>query len=138
MAKANQKTLARKRRQYKVRKKVLGTAERPRVSVFRTSKHIYASLINDDYEQFNLDNPPADGEKAKSGSITICATSTLHKSLGISNGGNVDAAKVVGAEIARLAKENNIQNVVFDRNGFLYHGRVKALAEAIRETGLLK
>jgi large subunit ribosomal protein L18 len=138
MAKTNKKTLARKRRQYKVRKKVLGTADRPRISVFRSAKHIYAQIINDDYEQYNIDNPPSDGENERCGSITICSTSSLDKDLGLSNGGNVDAAKRVGEEIAKLAKEKNVTQVIFDRNGFLYHGRVKALAEAIRETGLLK
>ena len=138
MAKTNKKTLARKRRQYKVRKKVFGTAERPRVSVFRSAKHIYAQIINDDYDQFNIDNPPADGENGRCGSITICSASSLDKNLGLSNGGNVDAAKRVGEAVAKLAKEKNVTQVVFDRNGFLYHGRVKALAEAIRETGLLK
>jgi large subunit ribosomal protein L18 len=138
MAKTNKKTLARKRRQYKVRKKVLGTADRPRISVFRSAKHIYAQIINDDYEQYNIDNPPSDGGNERCGSITICSTSSLDKDLGLSNGGNVDAAKRVGEEIAKLAKEKNVTQVIFDRNGFLYHGRVKALAEAIRETGLLK
>jgi len=133
MAKTSKKTLARKRRQYKVRKKVFGTAERPRVTVFRSAKHIYAQLINDDYDQFNLDH----GE-AKSGSITLGAVSSLDKELGLSNGGNAAAAKAVGNKIAELAKSKGIEKVVFDRNGFLYHGRVKALADAIRETGLLK
>lgn len=121
MAKTNKKVLSRKRRQYKVRKKVLGTVERPRVTVFRSAKHIYAQLITDENS---------------TGSITIAGVSS--KGLGISNGGNVEAAKQVGAKIAEIAKEKNIDKVVFDRNGFLYHGRVKALAEAIRETGLLK
>ena len=133
MAKTNKKTLARKRRQYKVRKKVFGTAERPRITVFRSAKHIYAQLINDDYDQYNLDN----GE-TKTGSITLGAASSLDKELGLSNGGNAAAAAVVGAKIAELAKSKGIEKVVFDRNGFLYHGRVKALADAIRETGLLK
>jgi large subunit ribosomal protein L18 len=133
MAKTNKKTLARKRRQYKVRKKVFGTAERPRVTVFRSSKHIYAQIINDDYAQYNLDN-----DASKSGSITLGAVSSLDKDLGLSNGGNAAAAAVVGAKVAELVKSKGIQNVVFDRNGFLYHGRVKALADAIRETGLLK
>jgi large subunit ribosomal protein L18 len=133
MAKTSKKTLARKRRQYKVRKKVFGTAERPRVTVFRSAKHIYAQLINDDYDQYNLDNGAT-----KSGSITLGAVSSLDKDLGLSNGGNAAAAAAVGTKIAELAKSKGIENVVFDRNGFLYHGRVKALADAIRETGLLK
>ena len=135
MAKTSNKTLTRKRRQYKVRKKVFGTAERPRITVFRSSKHIYAQLINDDFEQVNLDN---NGENTVSGSITLGAVSSLDKELGLSNGGNVEAAKKVGAKIAEIAKTKGIESVVFDRNGFLYHGRVKALAEAVRESGLLK
>ena len=127
------RTLARKRRQYKVRKKVFGTAARPRVTVFRSAKHIYAQIINDDYDQYNLDHGAS-----KSGSITLGAVSSLDKDLGLSNGGNAAAAAVVGAKVAELAKSKGIENVVFDRNGFLYHGRVKALADAIRETGLLK
>jgi len=121
MAKTDKKILARQRRQYKVRKKVLGTAERPRVTVFRSSKHIYAQLINDDQ---------------LGGSVTI--TGVGSKSIGLANGSNIAAAKQVGTKIAELAKANNISQVVFDRNGYLYHGRVKALADAIRETGLLK
>ena len=133
MAKTNKKSLARKRRQYKVRKKVFGTAERPRVTVFRSAKHIYAQIINDDYDQYNLDH----GE-SRSGSITLGAVSSLDKDLGLSNGGNAAAADAVGAKLAELAKSKGVEKVVFDRNGFLYHGRVKALADAIRETGLLK
>jgi len=121
MAKTNKKVLSRKRRQYKVRKKVQGTADRPRVTVFRSAKHIYAQLINDE---------------SPTGSVTIAGVSS--KGLKLANGGNVEAAKQVGAKIAEIAKEKNINQVVFDRNGFLYHGRVKALAEAIREVGLLK
>ena len=120
MGKTNKKVLSRKRRQYKVRKKVFGTADRPRVTVFRSAKHIYAQLINDENDK---------------GSVTIVGTGS--KSLGLSNGGNIEAAKQVGVKIAELAKEKNITQVVFDRNGYLYHGRVKALAEAIREVGLL-
>ena len=83
MAKTNKKTLARKRRQYtKFARKCFGTAERPRVSVFRSAKHIYAQIINDDYDQYNIDNPPVDGERSLSGSITICSTSSLDKNLG--------------------------------------------------------
>jgi len=135
MANTNKKTLARKRRQYKVRKKVFGTAERPRVSVFRSSKHIYAQLINDDYEGYNLSL--SEGDKAANGSISLGAVSSLDKELGLANGGNVEAAKKVGAKLVELAKSKGIEKVVFDRNGFLYHGRIKALADAIRESGLL-
>lgn len=137
MAKTSKKTLARKRRQYKVRKRVLGTAARPRVTVFRSSKHIYAQLINDDFDQFNLDEGNS-GEDMKVGSITLGSVSSLDKELELKNGGNCEAATKVGQKLAELAKSKGIENVVFDRNGFLYHGRVKALAEAIREAGLLK
>ena len=136
MAKTSKKVLARKRRQYKVRKKVIGTAERPRLTVFRSARHIYAQLINDDYEQYNLDNPPAESAKPRLGSITISGTGS--KDLGIANGGNIEAAKQVGVKIAEIAKAHNITNVVFDRNGFLYHGRVKVLVDAVRDAGLMK
>ena len=136
MAKTSKKILARKRRQYKVRKKVVGTAERPRLTVFRSARHIYAQLINDDFEQYNIDNPPAENAQPRLGSITI--TGTGSKYMGMEYGGNIEAAKQVGAKIAEIAKAHNITNVVFDRNGYLYHGRVKALADAVREAGLMK
>jgi len=137
MAKTSKKTLARKRRQYKVRKKVFGTAERPRVTVYRSAKHIYAQLINDDFEGFNSQHGNDEDSSQKIGSITLGAVSSLDRELGLSNGGNVEAAKKVGAKLAELAKSKGIEKVVFDRNGFLYHGRVKALADSIREAGLL-
>lgn len=111
---------ARLKRQARVRKKIRGTTECPRLSVYRSAKHIYAQLIDD-----------------VSGS-TLASASTLSKEVveGIDNTGNVAAAKSVGAAVAKKALEKNIKQVVFDRNGFLYHGRVKALAEAAREAGL--
>jgi large subunit ribosomal protein L18 len=109
---------ARLRRHLRVRKKVHGTAARPRLNVFRSSKHIYAQVIDD------------------LKGATLAAASSLDKELGIANGGNVEAARKVGALIAQRAKEKGIEAVVFDRGGYVYHGRVKALAEAAREAGL--
>jgi large subunit ribosomal protein L18 len=114
------KNKARKRRHLRVRKKVQGTAARPRLNVFRSSKHIYAQLIDD----------------VKG--VTIASASTLDSELKdvITHGGNVDAATKVGALIAKRALEKGIKAVVFDRGGYLYHGRVQALADAAREAGL--
>ncbi len=111
---------ARLKRKARVRRTVRGTDERPRLSVFRSAKHIYAQIIED------------------STGRTLAAASTACKDVadGLKNSGNVEAAKVVGAAIAKKALSNNIKQVVFDRNGFLYHGRVKALADAAREAGL--
>jgi large subunit ribosomal protein L18 len=111
---------ARLKRQVRVRRQVQGTGERPRLCIFRSSRHIYAQIIED-----------ASGK-------TLVAASTLNQDVAGALGysGNIDAAKAVGAAIARKALEQNIQQVVFDRNGFLYHGRVKALADAAREAGL--
>jgi len=114
------KNKARLRRHLRVRKKINGTAERPRLSVFRSSKHIYAQLIDD--------------EKG----ITLASASTLDKELRdkVGNGGTVEAARQVGELIARRAKEKGVAKVVFDRGGYLYHGRIQALADAAREGGL--
>ena len=108
--------LRRKRRKTGIRKGVFGSAEKPRLSVYRSSKHIYAQLIND-----------FEGK-------TLCSASTVQAKA--ENGGNVEAAKEVGAKIAEAAKAAGIETVAFDRNGFKYHGRVKALADAAREGGL--
>jgi large subunit ribosomal protein L18 len=112
-----------KRRRWMARKvrtaRSIGAVEHPRVVVFRTAKHIYAQLVD-----------PNDGK-------TIGGVSTRSESLrGDGATGNVAAAKRVGAALAALAAEKQIERVVFNRNGFLYHGRVKALAEAAREAGL--
>jgi large subunit ribosomal protein L18 len=110
----------RKKRHLRVRKKVFGTAERPRLNVFRSSKNIYAQLIDDTIGH------------------TVAAASTLDaefKEKGIS-GGTVDAARIVGELIAKRAVEKGYKKVVFDRGGYLYHGRIKALAEGAREGGL--
>jgi large subunit ribosomal protein L18 len=111
---------ARKKRQARVRKKVTGSAERPRLCVFRSTKHIYAQIIED-----------ATG-------VTLATASTVAKATAdsVKYSGNVEAAKVIGKKIAEEALAKDIKQVVFDRNGYLYHGRVKALADAAREAGL--
>lgn len=101
----------------RIRNRVRGTAERPRLAVFRSLKHIYAQVIDD-----------AQGR-------TLVAASSSEKK-GISGGGNLAGAKAVGKLLAERAKQNGIHKVVFDRGGYLYHGRVKALADAAREAGL--
>ena len=105
-------------RHERIRKDLAGTAERPRLNVFRSNANITAQIIDD--------------EKG----VTLVSASTLEKELKITNGGNVEAAKLIGAEIAKRAKKAKIKEVVFDRGGYLYHGRVKALADAARENGL--
>ncbi|NLW78833.1 MAG: 50S ribosomal protein L18 [Ruminococcaceae bacterium] len=111
------KNVARLRRHRRVRGKISGTAERPRLDVFRSAKHIYAQLIDD-----------------VSGN-TLAAASSLDKGFE-GTGGNVDAATKVGKAIAEKALAKGIKQVVFDRGGFVYHGRVKALADGAREGGL--
>lgn len=118
MSVAKERKDARLKRSRRVRKKIRGTAERPRLCVFRSAKHIYAQLIDDVAGQ------------------TLAAISSLDSSVTDASAGNVDSAKAIGKAIADKAKAVNISEVVFDRNGFLYHGRVKALAEAAREAGL--
>ncbi len=113
------KVLARYRRQARVRKKVRGTDTKPRLCVFRSNKHTYVQVISD-----------------QSGR-TLAAASTLSPELrDLGKTGNKDAAKRVGELIGRKCKELGIETVVFDRNGFLYHGRVRAVAEGAREAGL--
>ena len=104
----------------RIRKKVRGTAERPRLAVYRSLNHIYAQVIDD--------------ESGK----TLATASTTEKALAGSTGGNIDAAKRVGAAVAERAKAAGVENVVFDRGGYVYHGRVKALLDATREAGLNK
>lgn len=111
------KNVARLRRHRRVRGKISGTAECPRLDVFRSSKHIYAQIIDD-----------VSGK-------TLVAASTLEKGFD-GNGGNAEAANKVGKAIAEKALKAGIKQVVFDRGGFVYHGRVKALAEGAREGGL--
>lgn len=109
---------ARLRRHARVRKKVFGTAERPRLNVYRSLKHIYAQIIDD--------------EAGK----TLVAASSLDKELRNMYGGNKEAAREVGKLVAKKALEKGIKKVVFDRGGYLYHGRVKELADGAREGGL--
>ncbi len=109
----------RSRRKRRIRKKVSGNGERPRVSVFRSAKHIYAQAIDD------------------SQGTTVATVSTLSTGVkGAVEGNKTDEAKAVGAALAKALKEKGIEQVVFDRNGYLYHGRVKALADGAREAGL--
>jgi large subunit ribosomal protein L18 len=111
----------RERRKKHIRKSIVGTPERPRLTVYRSLKEIYAQLVDDTSNQ------------------TIASVSSLSKALSdeIKKAkGKVDVAKIVGKEIAAISKKRKIENVVFDRNGFVFHGRVKALADAAREAGL--
>ncbi|WP_123042116.1 50S ribosomal protein L18 [Cohnella candidum] len=114
------KNKARLKRHLRVRKKISGTTVRPRLSVYRSSKHIYVQLIDDET------------------GVTLASASTVDKELAgqVSNGGNVEAARKVGELIAQRAKAKGFENVVFDRGGYLYHGRIQALADAAREAGL--
>ena len=101
----------------RVRRKISGTAQRPRLNVFRSNKHIYAQLIDD-----------VNG-------VTLASASTMDKGFE-GNGGNKEAARKVGQGIAKAAAEKNIEEAVFDRGGYLYHGRVKELGDGARERGL--
>jgi large subunit ribosomal protein L18 len=104
----------------RIRHKVRGTGERPRLAVYRSLNHIYAQLIDDDKAQ------------------TLASASTTEKSLAVKTGGNIEAAKKIGQTIAERALAAGISKVVFDRGGYLYHGRVKALTDAARAAGLNK
>jgi large subunit ribosomal protein L18 len=104
----------------RIRKKVSGTSERPRLAVFRSVSHIYAQVIDD-----------VSGK-------TLAAASTVEKDLGVKSGGNVEAAQTVGKTVAERALAAGVSQVVFDRGGYVYHGRVKALIDATREGGLNK
>jgi len=116
---AEKRHSGRLRRQRRVRKKIHGTAQRPRLAVYRSNKHLVAQLIDDD-----------------SGRTIVSASSLEAEFRGKQSGGNVAAAKAVGGLVAQRAKQAGISKVVFDRGGFLYHGRIAALAEAAREGGL--
>ena len=107
----------RMKRHNRVRGKISGTPERPRLSVFRSENHIYAQVIDD------------------VAGNTLVSASTVEKAFE-GNGGNVEAAKKIGARIAERALQKGIEEVVFDRGGYIYHGRIKALAEGAREGGL--
>jgi large subunit ribosomal protein L18 len=110
------KNISRVRRHARVRSKISGTPECPRLCVYRSNKNIEAQLIDDVNK------------------VTLVASSSM--SLKLENGSNIDAAKAVGSDIAKKAQAKKITKVVFDRSGYIYHGRVKALAEAAREAGL--
>lgn len=113
------KEAARQRRKVRIRKKISGTSARPRLVVFRSNLHIYAQIVDDEKHAI------------------LAATSTLRlKRDGQEARSNKTGGELVGKEIARLAKEKNISGVVFDRNGYIYHGRVKAVADGAREAGL--
>lgn len=116
MYKIIDKNEARLHRHLRTRNKTLGTAARPRVSVFRSNRQIYAQLVDDEAHK------------------TLAEANSLK--MGLTDGGNIEGAKKVGAELAKKAKELKIENVVFDRSGYIYHGRIEALAEALREGGL--
>jgi large subunit ribosomal protein L18 len=109
---------ARRRRHFRVRKKIFGTAERPRLAVFRSNRHVQAQVIDDGSGR------------------TLAAASTLESDLRNGSTGTVDAAKKVGQLVAERAKDQGVTTVVFDRGGYLYHGRVAAVAEGAREAGL--
>ena len=116
MIKKEASNVARLRRHARVRNKISGTPEVPRLNVFRSNNGIYVQVIDDTTGK------------------TLVSSSTVE--LKIKNGGNIEAAKLVGADIAKKCKDAKIKTVVFDRGGYLYHGRVEALAEAAREIGL--
>lgn len=116
MIKKEDKNIARARRHARVRKSVFGTPVRPRLNVFRSNAEIYAQIIDDET------------------GTTLVSSSSI--ALKIKNGGNIEGAAAVGADIAKKALEKNIKQVVFDRGGYQYHGRVEALANAARENGL--
>jgi len=120
MGKTNPKVVARLRRKKRFLTKIRGTAERPRLCVFRSNKHIFAQIIDDER------------------STTLVAASTLSREIAgsLGNTGTVAAARAVGELLGRKARDQQIDKIVFDRNGFIYHGRVQALADAAREAGL--
>ncbi len=116
MIKKESKNKMRQKRHERVRKSIFGTSEVPRLSVYRSNSHIFAQIIDDEKQ------------------ITLVSSSSV--ALKLKNGGNQEGAKEVGKDIAKKAKSAKIKRVVFDRGGNLYHGRVKALADAAREAGL--
>ncbi len=121
MGKTSPKLLARRRRRMRIRKKISGTADRPRLSVFRSNRHIVAQIVDDE-----------------SGSTLVAASSFSSeiKDLGKVEGGKTGMAAEVGKLLASKAKAKGIEKVIFDRGGYKYHGRVKALADGAREGGL--
>jgi large subunit ribosomal protein L18 len=117
MIKKISRSSTRERIHTRIRKKLQGTTERPRLAVFRSTAHIYAQVIDD------------------SKGVTVVSASSAEKSMEI-DGGNVKGAQSIGKTVAERAREKGIKKVVFDRGGFIYHGRIKALADAAREAGL--
>jgi large subunit ribosomal protein L18 len=115
----NNKSQARQNIRYRIRKKISGTASKPRLSVFRSNSDIYAQLIDD-----------ATG-------VTITGASSRQKDISAQKAPKIDKSKMVGEAIARKAKDLGIETVVFDRSGYIYHGRIKAVAEGAREGGLI-
>ena len=112
------KNAVRRKRHARVRTRLSGTEARPRLNVFRSNKHIYAQLIDD-----------VNG-------VTLASASTLDKEIDLDSSSNVDAAVKIGELVAKRAVEKGVKTVIFDRGGYLYHGRIKALADAARENGL--
>lgn len=119
MAKTNPRTVARAKRVRRIRKKITGTSERPRLRVFKSNKHIYAQIIDDVAGR------------------TLAAMSTIDKEFAVGeDASKTGAAKAVGMKIAERAKAAGIEDVIFDRGGYIYHGRVQSLSEGAREGGL--
>ncbi|MFH0887930.1 MAG: 50S ribosomal protein L18 [Planctomycetota bacterium] len=120
MSNQQKKLVKRQKRHWRIRKILNGTSERPRLSIYRSLKHIYAQVIDDTQGQ------------------TLCSVSTLSPEIkkSIKGGGNIAAAKEVGKKLSEMALKKSIQKVAFDRSCFPYHGRIKALAESARESGL--
>ncbi|MBR1443408.1 MAG: 50S ribosomal protein L18 [Firmicutes bacterium] len=120
MIRKQSRAIAREKRHFRIRNNVKGTAERPRLAVFRSNQHIYAQIIDD-----TIGN-------------TLAAASTMEADVKskVEKTSNIDAAKAVGEAVARKALDKGINTVVFDRGGYVYHGKVKALADAAREAGL--
>ena len=120
MIKKPSRDAGRRKRHQRLRNKISGTAQRPRLAVFRSNTHIYAQVIDDDAQH------------------TLCAASTVEKDIKskLENTADVNAAKIVGEALAKKALSKGIETVIFDRGGYLYHGKVKALADAAREAGL--
>lgn len=112
------KNALRQKRHLHVRHRIVGTSQRPRLNVFRSSKNIYAQLIDD------------------SKGITLAASSSLDKAFDLEKGNDIAAARKIGEMIGKRAIEKGIESVVFDRSGYIYHGRIKAIAEGAREAGL--
>jgi large subunit ribosomal protein L18 len=135
------KNEARTRRKQSIRKRISGTTERPRLSVYRSNKYIYAQVIDDSNERSLLTisdlGKPLAGEVAAAASAPApTAPAEEGEGGGVADGAKIRRARIVGAAVAKACLAQGITKVVFDRNGYLYHGRVRALAEAAREAGL--